>query len=140
MPSEYFEVQGRYGIRDTEGRYGTPSHLVNSRSLLGSAFEIPESSLQSFQRRQQFLKTLVYLFWAVWSNEYLIELRLFFNSPSNNLSNPPPKENNIVLLHEKRPRHCWRIGKLSKLLIGRDGQIRAAGVISTGKILGDHCN
>ena len=111
----------------------TPSHLVNGRSLLGSAVEFPESSLQSIQRRQQFLKTLVDQFWAVWSKEYLIELRQFFNSPSNNLSNPLPKENDIVLLHEKRPRHCWRIGKLSKLIIGRDGQARAAEVISSGK-------
>ena len=55
----------------------TPSHLVNSRSLLGSAVDIPESSLQSIQRRQQVLKTLVDQFWAVWSKEYLIELDSF---------------------------------------------------------------
>ena len=110
----------------------TPSHLVNG-SLLGSAVEFPESSLQSIQRRQQFLKTMVDQFWAVWSKEYLIELRQFFNSPSNNLLNPLPKENDIVLLHEKRPRHCWRIGKLSKLFIGRDNQARAAEAISSGK-------
>ena len=91
----------------------TPSHLVNGRSLLGSAVEFPENSLQSIQRRQQFLKTLVDQFWVMWSKEYLIELRQFFNSPSNNLSNPLPKESDIVLLHEKCPRHCWRIGKLS---------------------------
>ena len=111
----------------------TPSHLIIGRSLLGSAVEVPENSLRSIQRRQQFMKTLVDQFWAVWSKEYLIELRQFFTSPANNLSNPIPKENDIVLLNEKRPRHCWRIGKLSKLIVGRDGQARAAEVVSSGK-------
>ena len=110
----------------------TPSHFVNGRSLLGSVVEIPENSLQSIQRRQQFLKTLVDQFWAVWSKECLKELRQFSSSTSNNLSIPLPKENDIVFLNEKRPRHCWRIEILSKLNIGRDGHSRAANVIFSG--------
>ena len=50
----------------------TPSHLVNGRSLLGSAVEIPESS-QSFPRRQQFPKDLIdhlYLWTTMWSKRY----------------------------------------------------------------------
>ena len=53
----------------------TPTHLVNGRSLSGSAVEILESSLQSIRRRQQFLKTLVDQFLAVGSIEHVIELR-----------------------------------------------------------------
>ena len=59
-------------------------------------------------------------------------------SPSNMLSIPLPKEHDKVLLNEKHPRRCLRIGKLSELIIGRDGQARAAEVISPGNISENH--
>ena len=111
----------------------TPSHLLHGKSLLRSAVSCPENSKQSVQKRQQFLKTLVDQFWGIWSKEYLIELRQYFDTPSNS-SKLLPKENDIVLLNEKRPRHCWRIGRISKLLHGRDGHVRAVEVMSSGKL------
>ena len=109
----------------------TPAHLVNGRGLLGSAVSIPVEAAQNINRRQQFLKSLVDYFWTIWSRDYLIELRQHHTNISNDNLNP--KVNDIVLLHEKRPRHCWRIGKISNLLFGRDGQARAAEVVSAGK-------
>ena len=109
----------------------TPAHLVNGKGLLGSAVSIPVEAAQNINRRQQFLKSLVDYFWTIWTRDCLIELRQHHTNVSN--GNLNPKVNDIVLLHEKRTRHCWRIGKISNLLFGGDGQARAAEVVSAGK-------
>ena len=77
-------------------------------------------------------------FWKIWSQYYVLELNQHHTNASND--NLTPKEDDIVLLHEKRPRHFWRNVITSHSVFGRDGKARAAEVVSAGRRSEDRCN
>ena len=69
-------------------------------------------------------------FWHIWKETYLHRLRTTHHQLPpfpKNTSKSPPKLNTIVLVmepHLKRPN--WKLGKITKLNISEDGEIRSA--------------
>ena len=62
-----------------------------------------------------------------WKQEYLLNLRETANQGNNKKPNIEPGD--IVLLKNDQTKGCfWKLGKVVELLLGRDGNIRAAKV------------
>ena len=107
---------------------------MSERGILGSAVPIPVEETLNVNRPQKFLNCLVTIFGKFGYGIILLSYAsiILINVSNGNLT---PKVNDIVLLHEKRPRRCWRIGIIFRLLFGRDSETRAAEVASAGKTL-----
>ena len=81
-----------------------------------------------------YLKLLLDHFWNRWQNEYLTELRQFhqYAVSKKNRGACPQKESSVnegdvvIVKDEKRPRNTWKLGRVKKLVKGRDGKIRGA--------------
>jgi len=70
-------------------------------------------------------------FWNLWRNEYLLNLREkspLVKKRSKNVSTPP-KIGDVVLVKEKLPRGHWRVGRIVKVIKGKDQEIRSARVM-----------
>ncbi|KAL3092962.1 hypothetical protein niasHS_004989 [Heterodera schachtii] len=73
-------------------------------------------------------------FWKQWKTEYLLSLRE--RERTNQAGGSLPREGDIVLVEEEEdPRSIWTMGKVEKLLKGRDGLVRTARVHTKGKTL-----
>ena len=72
------------------------------------------------------METVIGHFWNRWRSEYLTSLREHQSSCNTEKVARTPELNDIVLVKEdKLPRHQWRLGRVSELIRGRDGKIRA---------------
>lgn len=91
--------------------------------------------LKIWKKGQRILDT----FWQIWRNEYLLSLRERMQNKhksSRIQSTALPSVNDVVIIKDDLPRGYWRLGKLSKLNVSKDGHIRSAEVTTaTGKIL-----
>ncbi|KAL3108965.1 hypothetical protein niasHT_015992 [Heterodera trifolii] len=73
-------------------------------------------------------------FWNQWKSEYLLSLRE--RDRTNKGGGDLPNEGDIVLIEEAEdPRSFWKMGRVEKLLRGRDGLVRSARVQTKGKPL-----
>ena len=70
--------------------------------------------------------------WNRWQKEYLTELRQFHQYAVKNRGACPQKELSVkegdvvIVKDEKRPRNTWKLGRVKKLVKGRDGKTRGA--------------
>ena len=110
----------------------TPSTLViGHRLLTQSQFQNVtdlESSKTSLVKRSKYLKQLLQHFWSRFSKEYLPSLREFHRCRSGSTSRVISIGDVVVINKEKVPRQKWNIGKVVKLIPGKDGVVRAAEV------------
>ena len=108
----------------------TPSQLIYGRNVSVAPndkhFEIT-STHQSLTRRARHHRKVLNNFTKPWKQEYLLNLREIANQGNNKKPNIEPGD--IVLLKNDQTKRCfWKLGKVVELLIGRDGNIRAAKV------------
>jgi len=71
-------------------------------------------------------------FWLIWCKDYLLSLRERSNSTAGKVRNSykeKPQIRDVVLIKESLPRAQWKIGKVTKLIKGRDNLIRSAEVM-----------
>ena len=75
-------------------------------------------------------------FWEMWRNNYLLALRertQLFHKKSKGAVNQAAKIGDVVLLKDKLPRGQWRIGRIERLIKGKDQLVRAAKVRLSSK-------
>ena len=109
----------------------TPSHLIVGRRILSvpsktSSDEVGQTK-EALTKRAKFLQRILDHFWNRWRSEYLTQLREYhrYSKRANILRKV--QMGDIVCLHDnKTPRQLWRLGKVERLLPGRDGQVRSA--------------
>jgi len=106
----------------------TPNHLLlTRRSEVGRTADVGSAGLNSKRRWRQVL-FLVGQFWSRWVKEYLSQLhqRSKWLYEKRNL-----KSGDAVLVHDAlQPRDQWLIARVLDPLVGRDGKIRAAKVLT----------
>ena len=109
----------------------TPSHLIVGRRILSvpsknSSNEVDQTE-GTLTRRAKFLQRTLDHFWNRWKSEYLTQLREYHRYSKRANSVRKVQVGDIVGLHEnKTPRQQWRLGKIERLLPGRDGHVRSA--------------
>ena len=113
----------------------TPSCLVAGRRLLDQV-TISENSAAADARllgkREGQLNLLLTHFRNRWRNEYLTGIREY-QRLSSTKQNHTVKVRDIVHIQDKVPRLRWRMGKVDKLVPGRDGVVRAAELTTLDK-------
>ena len=102
---------------------------------MNERLSMAQQLLERWKRGQRSLTQ----FWEMWRNNYLLALRertQLFHKRSKGTVKQIPKLGDVVLLKDKLPRGQWRIGRIDKLIEGKDQLIRAAKVrLSSRKIL-----
>ena len=113
----------------------TPTCLVAERRLLDQVI-ISENSAAADARflgkRERQLNLLLTHFRTRWRNEYLTGIREY-QRLSSTRKNHTVKVGDIVHIQDKVPRLRWRMGKVDKLVPGRDGVVRAAELTTLDK-------
>ena len=115
----------------------TPSHLVIGRRLL----TLPVGPLQiddwdfgdhlTATKRSRYLADRIQHFRRRWQREYLVELREFHRPKGKNVTLPPVRINDVVILHDQgtSQRAFWKLARITDLIKGRDGKVRGARVL-----------
>ena len=108
-------------------------HFIPDFKIDSDTFEPTEkisTSQQLLQRWKRGQRCLTQ-FWQIWCKDYLLSLRERCNSTVNKVRNTAkgkPQIGDVVLIKESLPRGQWKIGKITKLIKGRDNLIRSAEV------------
>ena len=70
-----------------------------------------------------------------WQREYLVDLREFHHPKGKNVTFPPVRINDVVILHDQgtSQRALWKLARITDLIKGRDGKVRGARVLVAGK-------
>ena len=73
-------------------------------------------------------------FWKRWRAEYLLELRNAHNQLKKTAGSRAVSVGDLVLVHdETHPKSYWKMGKVERLLMSKDGQSRGAEVRVQGR-------
>ena len=118
----------------------TPSHLTVGRRLsalleidspAGADFRISPDDLS---RRARHLDMIQTHFWKRWRAEYLLELRNANNQLKKTAGSRVVSVGGLVLVHnESHPRSYWKMCKVERLLMSKDGQSRGTDVRVQGR-------
>ena len=107
----------------------TPNHLIFAHRLeyeSSSTIPLNQTTYIDVQSLSKKIDTTLKHFWGRWAKEYLSELRERQKIIGGNETRIV-KEGDIVLVHEDFvPRHLWRLGRVEKLVTGKDGLVRGA--------------
>ena len=111
----------------------TPSHLVVNRRLSAlPEIDIPADadfriSPDDLSSRARHLDMILSHFWKRWRAEYLLELRNAHNQLKKTAGSRVVSVGDLVLVHdETHPKSYWKMGKVKRLLMSKDGQSRGA--------------
>ena len=74
--------------------------------------------------------------WARWSKEYVQSLREKHRLLQHDKETESPEVGDIVIIRgDEKNRNLWKLGKVVRLILGRDGEIRGAKVQTGNGIL-----
>ena len=116
----------------------TPNHLIFGRDISkqSSVLEkVPEFTIEDCKERVRNIDLLQKTFWKQFSSIYLSELRQSnIYRKNRTVDEPQVAVGDIVLISgEVLPRAEWKMGRIEKLIMGRDGKIRGAMLRTTSK-------
>lgn len=124
----------------------TPSHLIYGRNISHHVVDTSQIAAESdFSGRVRYIQTLLSHYWKHFSSYYLNELRQqqLYRDTRNTVTRKL-KLNDVVLIRDDTPlpRQRWKMGKVEKLIIGEDGNIRGAKLIVNvpGKLSNTICH
>ncbi|XP_050397872.1 uncharacterized protein LOC130014246 [Patella vulgata] len=108
----------------------TPSHLVLGRRILSEPLFTPNPKVvgntsSEFCKRKKYLQTVINHYWSRWRNDYVTQLREHHRSRVK--TGPIIREGDIVLVFDdKVSRLNWEMGRVDRILPGRDNNVRSA--------------
>ena len=122
----------------------TPSHLLIGRRILSvpdnlcysdddETYEVTRAVLT---KRMKYIGRTLDHFWERWRSEYLLELREAHRYGIKSSSGETITVGDIVVIHcEEKRRGFWNLGRIEKVIIGKDDQeVRGAVVrVYTGR-------
>ena len=110
----------------------TPNHLIYGRNLNNQAdiTKINTTEVNDAEQRLKYVNQLLMHFWRRWRNEYLVELREHFKREHPRKLDNINVNDVVLVADEKLPRIKWRVGRITKLFVGKDGSIRGAEVFT----------
>lgn len=111
----------------------SPAHFLVGKRLTSlppqySSKEIVPSNREELTKRYKYRQSLNDRLWQRWQSEYLLQLRSAHHAKNKQKDNLF-KVGEVVLIHQdKVPKHIWKLGLVTELIIGRDGKVRACQV------------
>lgn len=121
----------------------TPSHLLHGRTMQELPYirhvspdDVPAAyNTGEAQDRVAYRGALMEQLWKRWEHEYLSALRERHTRSARLSSLVTPRVDDVVQVFEDAPRTTWRLARVTELLPGDDGQVRAVKLVSKGSIL-----
>nr|CAH7724949.1 unnamed protein product [Callosobruchus chinensis] len=111
----------------------TPSHFLIGKQAVSlpepSVSSIPENCLSNYQ----LLLRLYEHFWLRWSREYISELQLRQRWKQNH--GQLEKGQLVLVKDDNLPPTRWRLGRVEKLILGKDGIARVASLRTSDGII-----
>ena len=112
----------------------TPSHFLTGRRIMslpdGLHCQDLEDDVQmvpaDLSRRMNHISGLLNQFWRRWKSEYLLELRDCHRYNTGKPDAKPVTKDDVVLIHDDKPRGLWRLGRVINTVVGHDGRVRGA--------------
>ena len=106
----------------------TPVHLSYRNRLCSMPDDMKNNAKNhEIHQRTRYFNSLREQLWSRWSREYLMNLKEHHRSKTK--QGKKIAEGDIVIIHDKsKPRSEWRLGKVSKLLMGEGGYARGVEV------------
>lgn len=131
-PNHFLSLNPNTGIPELE----YDQHDLDYNPFESSADKL----LQIWKKGQRLLQS----FWKVWRDDYLLNLRERTQSTLKTgrcHSHFSPSVGDVVLIKDKIPRGCWRLGKVIKLISSSDGSVRSAKIqMPSGRVFGRPLN
>ena len=118
----------------------TPNKLIYGKNINVNVCDIQSTCIGNLGKQAARLESIIESFWGYMEDvDYLSNLREAHQKRNKRAKNSiNPNVDDIVLIHdEKLKRSDWRMGRVNKMIISKDGNCRAAEVviISNGKQL-----
>ena len=110
----------------------TPSHLIIGRRILSLPDDLSylEDGDEEFTVNDETLQrrdNVINHFWKRWNKEYLLELCNAHRYPNANQQFSSAWDGDIVVIQDPNmPRGFWKVARITKLLMGKDGRPRGA--------------
>ena len=97
--------------------------VTNPNSVITETKQIQDRRV--ITKQEKHLQKILNHFWNRWRREYVTELREHHRRQKT--EGKTAEIGDVVSVYEdKIPRHLWKLGRVEKLLVGRDGKVRAA--------------
>ena len=109
----------------------TPSQLVSGRRLLEQVpitETIDENNVSVLGKRACYVELLLRHFKKRWKFEYLTSICEFERCKRRDPVRTVQEGDIVHIFEDRVPRQCWSMGRVERLLQGRDGVVRAAEV------------
>ncbi|XP_060597240.1 uncharacterized protein LOC132751135 [Ruditapes philippinarum] len=126
----------------------TPSHFLTLNPKIGipqvsdendSEYLPTESSSEKLLKIWKKGQKLLNKFWQIWKNDYLLSLRERMQTrlKASRIQSPVnPTIGDIVIVKENFSRGNWKLAKIEKLNVSRDGAIRSCQIkLASGNVL-----
>jgi len=87
--------------------------------------------------RVQHLTNVPEDYWIRWKEEYLLQLRECYSTVDSVGVTRSPVLGEVIIVHdENHPRNFWKLGRVTDIIQGNDGQVRGAviDVVTNGKL------
>ena len=113
----------------------TPKSLLFIKSNIFLELQSYHLKEKNPRKRAKFLQRSKDEIWRRWSSEYLRALRERHRLNYGSSKNPLSVGNVVILKSEERNRSYWPLGIIEKLIVGRNGVVRAAKVRTRKTVL-----
>ena len=119
----------------------TPTHLLAGRNLSIKSNESAQTSvvpIETLGKRARYLQRVLEMYWNRFKTIYLAQLRehhMYTNSRSRTSNASKLDIGDVVVVKEDKitPRSCWRSGRVESLIVGKDGKVRGAELVTNSK-------
>ena len=104
----------------------TPNSLLFINSSILPELDPSHLEEKDLRKRARYLMKCKDAMWRRWSREYLRALRERHRLKHPGVNNPLARGDVVIIKEDQRNRNCWKLGIIDKLIVGRDGVVRAA--------------
>ena len=112
----------------------TPSHFLTPMRSSATLPPTTSSKRDEHGDRWRYVQHLADKFWARWTREYLPQIQHRQKWTNDSLPNVQPGEL-VLLVDELRHRNRWRMARVIKTILGRDGTVRSCEVKTDSGII-----
>ena len=102
----------------------SPNDILLGRKMIDQSTSSSTCDVISCKRHMEYIRMQ---FWASFKNDYLLSLRERMSTQNNN-EITEPQEGDVVHIKDQTSKNYWKLGRIKRLIKGRDNKVRAAEV------------